>query len=237
MKNVITCYLKKQKDFHYFESYLKAQIDNSIELGWSTDSIILVTNFDFEFMGVKAMKMDLNPGGCLTGSKTFSTLLLLKHGMNEPFWAHDLDAWQQIKFDMPEFTDIGVTTYSVERKINGGSMFIRPSAIDMVQEIVNEIERQQSKKEEPIIRKILNLDQYKGRITIVDQTFNVGCSGFWKRYYRASKPIHVFHFHPEMKGTRARVTMAIDENGQQVMDDRTKAVFARYWPNTTPTNI
>lgn len=238
MKNVLTCYLRKEKekrDFRYFEPYLKAQIDNSIQLGWSTDSIILITNFDFEFMGIKAQNVDLNPGKCLTGSKTFSTLHLLKQGINEPFWTHDLDAWQQVRFNMPNFADVGVTTYSVERKINGGSMFVRPSAIDMIQEVADGIVKEQSLREEPIIRKILNLDKYKGRMTIVDQTFNVGCSGFWKRYSRAIKPVCVFHFHPEMPGTRARVTMVNDENGQPVMDDRTKDIFAKYWPHTTPT--
>jgi len=230
VKNVLTCYLRKERDLLYFDPYLKAQIDNSLQLGWPKDDLILVTNFDYEFLGVKARRMDLEPGKCLTGSKTFSTLLLLKEGLKEPLWTHDLDAWQQVPFVLPDFKDVGVTTYSQARKINGGSMFVRSTAQDMIQEVSDEIQRIESKKEEPIIRHVLNLDKFKDRVTIVDQTFNVGCSGFWKRYYRAIKPIHVFHFHPEMPGTRERITMALDENNNPVMDDRLKGVFQKYWP-------
>jgi len=38
--------------------------------------------------------------------------------------------------------------------------------------------------------------KYKERTTIVNNTFNVGCSGFIKRFDASEKPIKVAHFHP-----------------------------------------
>ena len=37
------------------EELTKMQIDNSLELGWKPEDILLVTNFDYEYRGIKAV--------------------------------------------------------------------------------------------------------------------------------------------------------------------------------------
>ena len=105
------------------DTMIKAQISNSLELGWNIKDIILLTNFDYEFKGVKAIKANLNKK-CLTGSKIFGMKFLFDNDMigDEIIWAHDLDAWQNVWFEAPEIKDVGITCYSTS-KFNGGSIF------------------------------------------------------------------------------------------------------------------
>ena len=95
------------------ELLLNAQIDNSIELGWNKKDIILISNFDYDFLGVKAIKTDLNEF-CWTGSKMFALKWYFEnHNVDDIIWAHDLDCWQNIWFYPPKFKrDIGAVHYS-----------------------------------------------------------------------------------------------------------------------------
>ena len=38
--------------------FIKAQIENSIELGWKPEDIVIATNFNVEYMGVKTHILD-----------------------------------------------------------------------------------------------------------------------------------------------------------------------------------
>ncbi|KKM16173.1 hypothetical protein LCGC14_1688480, partial [marine sediment metagenome] len=63
MKNLMVYILSNENKWTNIENptdlsplliaYIKAQIDNSIELKWNVNDIILATNFDFEYRGVK----------------------------------------------------------------------------------------------------------------------------------------------------------------------------------------
>ena len=39
-------------------NYLNAQVDNNIRLGWDLDDIIIGTNFDYEYRGIKNYLLD-----------------------------------------------------------------------------------------------------------------------------------------------------------------------------------
>ena len=123
MKNFMVANLtRKRYSFNNIETLLKSQIHNSLELGWKPEDIILLANFDYEFMGIKSIKHDLNQT-CLTGSKMFGMKFLLDNQMvNDIIWAHDLDAWQNVSFQPPLFQDVGIACYS-NSKFNGGSIF------------------------------------------------------------------------------------------------------------------
>ncbi len=217
----------KAKNIH---TLLKAQIENSLALGWTPENTILLANFDFEFLGVRSTQIELNKI-CLTGSKMFGMKYLLDNDMVDGvIWAHDLDAWQNVPFYCPEFKDVGITCYSTS-KYNGGSIFWKKSAKDIVCRIIDEIQSNSQNKEEPTLNSILKSKEYKSRITQINNTFNVGCSGYVKRWDRSIKPIRVCHFHPY--NHTAWETHALDRNGLDTkgISDRLETLLRKYYPD------
>lgn len=208
-----------------------AQIENSLEVGWPKEKILIMSNFDFEFMGVKPRQCSLN-NFCLTGSKMFGVWSAFQMGLIiEEIWSHDLDAWQNVWFEAPEFLDMGIVPYSTSR-YNGGSVFFKPVAKDIVEKIVNIMNSQSSPKEEPVLNKLLKSKEYKDRVTVLNNTYNVGCSGFVKRYMRSDKPVRVCHFRPNNK--IAWETHILDRNGvgpeARSAGERLEKIMRKYFP-------
>lgn len=232
MKNFMVANLSRHNRYkrENIEMLLKAQLANSLELGWDPNDIILLSNFDYEFMGVKSIKVDLNKD-CLTGSKIFGMKYLFDNDLvNDIIWAHDLDAWQNVEFDAPEFKDVGITCYSTP-KFNGGSIFWRKSSRDIVEKVVSTIVEKKERKEEPTINKILKSKEYEKRVTVINRSFNVGCSGYAKRWEDSIKPLRVCHFHPY--NHIAWETHALDRNGLDTkgISDRLEKLLRRYYPS------
>jgi len=214
------------------ETLLKAQIENSLELGWLPEKIIILSNFDFEFMGVKTYRVDNLNDFCFTGSKMFGLQVLLYLSnikWDEPLWSHDLDAWQNAYFDCPEFTDVGVANYS-NRKINGGSLFWKPESRDIIEDVVSELRGNKQEREEPTLNRVLRKKEYQGRVVKVDNTYNVGCSGFVVRLDRSEKPIKVCHFHPYNR--LAWETHCLDRNqiNEIAVTVRLERLLRKYYP-------
>jgi hypothetical protein len=212
---------------------IQAQIDNSIELGWDPSDIWLVTNFDYEFRGVKSLNFQTITDRCLTGSKIFGMKHLyqnfyLRDGI--VVWSHDLDAWQNYPFLCPDFKDVGIVCYS-NTKYNGGSVFWKESGGDIARKIVQRIEDENERKEEPTLNRVLKSEEFKDRVTVINNTFNVGCSGYVVRYNKSEKPVRVCHFHPS-NGT-AWETHALDRNGLDVkgISDRLEKLIRKYYPH------
>lgn len=178
------------------EKLLEAQIENVLEIGWKPEEVIIAANFEHEYMGIKTTLAELN-GHCFSGSKMFAVKWLLEQGQypeDAIIYVHDLDAWQNYWFEPPQMKEVGITTYSTS-KYNGGSVFWRPRARDIVNRIIEEIEKGEE-QEEPTLNRLLKSKEYQDRVTLLDNTYNVGCSGFVPRAQRAKKPIRVSHFNP-----------------------------------------
>jgi hypothetical protein len=212
------------------DTLLCAQIDNSLECGWDPHDIVLVSNYDFEFKGVKARQVNLNDF-CFTGSKMFALQHILQHWEfeEEVIWMHDLDCWQNQWFDCPVIQDVGICEYS-RPKFNGGSVFWRRTANDIVNRVVSILQTERASREEPTLNRILRDKGCVKRVTVLNPTFNVGCSGFVMRYERADKPIQVCHFHPNNR--IAWETHVLDRNGRgyRSVGQRLEALIRRYYP-------
>lgn len=237
---------------------LKAQIENSLDLGWNPNNICLISNFDFMFMDVKSINIGLNRT-CLTGSKMFAVDWLFStfkqneldkfiHGhlpnlSIHPVFAHDLDAWQNIPFDTCQnldfnqgldykidFKDVGISTYS-NSKLNGGVVFWRYDALDIIHEIVSCLVGKNEHKEEPTLNRLLTSSSFKDRVTVLNNTFNVGCSGFVKRATRADLPIKIVHLNPYNR--IAWETHSLDRNGSGIISvsSRLEKILRKYFPH------
>lgn len=235
MKRLLTANKQKTGKARYafegMEIMLKAQIDNLLELGWQTKDIILLTNFDFEFMGIKAEIIELN-SFCLSGSKMWATKYLFDtNRVDDLLYAGDLDCWQTVWFDTPIFDgDVGSCIYS-NPKFNGGSIFWKPESKDIVNEIVEVLTKERAKSEEPILNKIFKSEKYKDRVSILNSTYNVGCSGFAPRYERSFKPVRVCHFHPQNSVAWEIHGLDRDGTGGIAVTIRLERLLRKYYPD------
>lgn len=208
---------------------LTAQLENSIDLGWQPEDIMLFTNFDFEFMGVVAQQIEF-PNQCLTGGKTFTAQHLFSQGKTKDvLWFHDLDAWQNIWFDCPDAKDIGLCYYSNWKTYNGGSIFYKRGALPAIDAVAEEILRDKHNREEDVLNRVYKSEQFSKLVTILNPTYNVGCSGYPKRYAASDKPIKVAHFHPY--NPIAWETHALDRNklGAKGISDRLETLLRKYY--------
>ena len=231
MKNLLSANIVNDDDrSQQIKQLLKAQVHNSLSVGWDRKDIIIIANFDFEYMGVHSVNVELNKT-CLTGTKLFATKYVFENNLHKGrvVWSHDLDAWQNHWFIEPHIKDVGATYYS-RPKFNGGSIFWRSSAIDILLEAIDIILNNQEAKEEPTLNDLFK-NKYKDRVTVTDNTFNVGCSGFVERYMRSEKPIRVAHFHPYNR--IAWETHRLDRNGIGVkaVDFRLENIIRKYYPD------
>ena len=104
MKQLLTYVNPKKKFNNEHQMLVKIQIDNSISLGWNTDDILLLTNFDYEYNNVKSILVpdDLYCKHHWTTTKLHVIVEALERGLiDELTWYHDFDCYQ-----ISPFTDI-----------------------------------------------------------------------------------------------------------------------------------
>src|SRR6266404_934954 len=98
MKNLLV-YIHPEKIFVYgTDALIRVQIDNSLELGWKRENILLVTNFDYQYNGVKAMVIG-DENYCVHGPTSstinaINTLFDLEVIGDDLYWFHNIDAFQ-----------------------------------------------------------------------------------------------------------------------------------------------
>jgi hypothetical protein len=199
MKNIMAVSPKKYSR-EELERALRAQIDNSMRLGWDVDDIMIVADFDFKYEGVSSLRMKI-PRFLRSNVKSFVMMELLESGemTDDEAWLHDFDAWQLTPFGRMYFDDVGVVVYRppgekiTYPRVHGASVFYRPSSIDLVRIIVDKIVLQKASKEEPIMSVVLG--ENKSRISILGCNFNLNKQHIRHDRYDNEKhlPIYVIH--------------------------------------------
>src|SRR3990172_9976850 len=108
-------YTNPQKQFDEEAARLiKLQIDNNLELGFLPEDILLYTNFEYEYNGVKARIVpDIYTDHDPTSNKVPVILYLMQNHMlsDHLFWYHDPDVYQLDKFEPPPIKSFGVARY------------------------------------------------------------------------------------------------------------------------------
>ena len=214
--------------FYNLERMIRCQIDNSLDIGWNPENIILITNFNYLYKGVKAIPITLNKH-CLTGSKIFAAQYILNKtnliDSDQILWIHDLDVWQNTKMDIPDMKDVGLCYYS-RPKFNGGSQFYRPSANDLLDTIANIITTEKQAKEEPVLDKVLKDNPVNHeRVTVLSTGYNIGCSGYVERVLQAKGNYYCLHFHPT--NNMACQTHLLDRNALEISGETPRIISPR----------
>jgi hypothetical protein len=145
MKNLLI-YINPSKSFgENAEKLAKVQIDNMLELGWKREDIIFVTNFPYEYNGVKTKVVGdeyfFAPDPASLKCYAIAKLAENNFFEDELYWLHDLDHFQMLPITEQEIVDLmgdcdfGLCDYGRRLKYNCGSIFFRKSALDIFTKI------------------------------------------------------------------------------------------------------
>jgi hypothetical protein len=184
--------------------YLRAQIDNSIRLGWNKNDIILGTNFEFEYNGVKS---HLLTNICeWSGFNNFwygALELVQKEIVTEKFWLHDHDSWQIAPMEFPEFNGmIAGVEYGGTRQWNCGSIYFNENSLDMLDSIVATLivnKHADVSSDEAIIGFLRQQSQLRSEMKSINSRWNVGLTHSEIRLSNAINPVIVLSFKPDQK--------------------------------------
>ena len=213
MKNVIIFqdFVKAKTYGHNWKTeelfnYFRAQIDNSLYWGWKPEDIIVCTNLDFEYKDATIVRLNNICQYNKYFNKQYGILELLESEIiTEEFWFHDFDDWQTEKMIFPEFDgDIGMGKYIDAKQWNTGSIFVKPSGVDIWRLIVDFMDENRNHPyvdgvgDENVVNMVYNLyRELQTRFSLLNNKYNVGCTQFDMRYGSAEKPVVVAAFKPD----------------------------------------
>jgi len=243
MKNILIFLNPEEKFDEESEILVKVQIDNSLELGWKKEDIILATNFNYEYNGVKSLIIDgkyfyeLYPmSNKITGVIGLFEMGIIKE--RELYWSHDFDAFQLEPIIESEIkigeSDIGLCDYNRVDKWAGGSVFFRKGSRDIFEEIKETMYKHKARSE-PVMHMISKEnEQFKKRIKKMNISYNFIPLNIRSRYKEAIKPLKVVHFHPFRGVRQIGVSNALEffkgDNKMEIcfLTDRMMKIFNKH---------
>jgi hypothetical protein len=206
MKNIIV-YIHPSKTFNGNEREARLQIDNSLELGWKREDILLLTNFPYEYRGVYSN--NLGDDTFCEFSPTVSKInAVLKLNLQDDlYWLHDLDAFQVSPFTKEEVDlgkyDMGVCNYGRVPMWATGTIFFKKSGRDILLEM-QRLSYERKETEQKSLRSLAGNSfgddngypfPMKGRVKLMNISYNFNASNMRHNWDRAEKPLKVAHFH------------------------------------------
>lgn len=225
---------------------VRIQIENSLELGWPLEDIILVTDFPFEYEGVHSII--INKGFWsheVTVTKVTGLMHLFDIGFISDkylYWCHDLDAYQmhwitEEELGLDNF-DLGLTDYCRKPVWQMGSFFLKKSSEDIFRANVALIKpgrhpitggRQNDETAMQALSES-NTNNINVRAKRLNNTYNFGMREIALCYERAIKPLKVLHFHPRnpIINTLAKAMYGRNQIGKPLMTERLIQLFHKF---------
>lgn len=210
---------------------IKIQIDNSLDLGWKLEDILLFTNFEYQYRGVKAIvfnnsefsQKELKLMKCVPESSKFIfTTKLFEKGIinskkeDQIYWLHDLDSFQlepitDLELELDKY-DAGAVNYCnirISEMVNyhTGTIFFRSGARDIFSKSVKILFEKNTNSmcyfnDENAFNLLCNTDRnMRKRIKDLDWRYTIKRYGF-EHCLNAIKPIKIAHLRPDnIRGT------------------------------------
>lgn len=241
MKNLLV-YMSPNKGFPELdEKETMIQIDSALLLGWNPQDILLITNFPYEYNGIKATVYEegftsYNPP--TTKLNVLANLFKWDLIEDDIYWSHDMDAFQQHPFDLDlEGFDAGLCTYQRNDCIQLGSAFIKKGFKDIVLSIMDRLPEWAGKEggpryDEYVIHRFMKEDynNIRGRVKILNGTYDFGMRRIKQCYEKADKPLKVVHFRPysDLINTLDRAMYGRNEIGIPLMNPEIIKIFERH---------
>ena len=207
MKNLLV-HISPSKEFCNDEHKMaaKIQIDNSLRLGWKVEDIILVTNFDYEYGGIKSVVVgdDNYCEHSWPATKVYVIDYLFKNGFIEDdlYWYHDFDCFELNKIIEEDVlkelgvAEMGLTNYGRMPRLCSASMFFKKTVGDIFSRLREEIDKYED-NEEICIMRLINEDtgDLKTRVKKINITYAFHKFNIINSDKEADKPIRAAHFH------------------------------------------
>ena len=201
MKNLLIFISHEKKFSLEHEVLTKIQIDNSLEMGWKPEDIILATDFDWEYRGVKSYVLGVGDYTSLDGNRSSKILVinqLFKEGMikdRELYWFHDHDAFELELIRNPELGNnvAGFTDHGWSKTWNAGSFFFTGKSEGLFQLIYKAMIDRETNEQDALTylweRRLFGCK-------MLNITYNLGMYHLQSNLRKADKPLLVAHFHP-----------------------------------------
>jgi|9_EtaG_2_1085328.scaffolds.fasta_scaffold11269_2 hypothetical protein len=237
MKNVLI-YNRLENNLRYTDDVLinslKAQVDNSLRFGWSRNDIIIGTNFDFEYNGVKNYELK---NVCYHNpfyNKFYGMLELMESGiLVDDFWFHDQDAWQISNFNFPLFNgELAGCTYVYTPEWNTCSMFIKKTSINIIRYIVEFMEINKDFKvdsDENMISILRRNSDIVNYFHTINNKYNVGRTHMEDRYNASELPVCVIGFQPQVDASVRAFTSDGNRLGVNLIDKEFSSVLETHF--------
>jgi hypothetical protein len=228
MKNLLI-YVNPSKKFEDIK-LAEAQLDNCLRMEWKPEDIVLATNFDYEYKGIKSLvvadycyNVDRRRASKLT---TICYLFDKKLIVDDIYWFHDFDAFQLEKLD-PKLgkKDAGFVNYGTEDHIvywNSGSFFFKSSAEDIFQSMKYIMHKYGCHDEQALCTLTeRNTDNINSRYKMLNCTYNYCRVRDTKDLYdQADKPIKVIHFDPRVEEVYNEVKPLLSKDLVEIFNEK-----------------
>jgi len=241
MKNVLTYISACEPPAFDAESerMVRVQIDNSLELGWKLEDIVIAADFPFSYNGYKGVVIPREGMGFVHTrrsrgvNKVVTILWLYEQGyLNDSVFFHDLDAFQNYPFfecPDPQYHsfDLTVAQYGDSKTYNAGCMFFKAAARDIWQDLLR-LCRQNGWDEE----RALTVGYPPGkdpRVGMLDISYNVGKYDTVKKWRGGIQPPRILHFHPNIRGNYAFYVQGRNEANQPLVCERVGRLITKHF--------
>lgn len=204
MKNLLI-HINPSKQFSpEYETLTKIQIDNSLALGWKEVDILLTTNFEYEYQGVKSIIInDYEYFDQNRSTKIQAINQLFKDGVIEDdlYWFHDHDAFQMEPIEVVLNKDAGFTDHGAWSKTwNAGSFFFKKSARGIFLWIWEYMNKRHTNEQDALTFMWQNnINDINDRYELMSPAYNIGIYRIEENLRLAGETPKVAHFHPHKR--------------------------------------
>jgi hypothetical protein len=245
MKNLLIFTGPDKKFNSEHDRLAKIQIDNSLDLGWKKEDILLFTDFEWEYRGVKSILLteDVYYPFDLAAGKIPVIVYLLNKGLLEQdqlYWSHDFDAFENTKILESELGleeyDLGLTHYTYKPEWQCGSIFFKNSAKDIL-ELIDKTTREKphlSRNNEKTLTWLIKHNQINPkRYQRMNVSYNIMSKFLQTIYPLADKPLKVLHFLPSKVNDSGETALEMFMYGKNrlnipLMSDRLIKLFKKH---------
>lgn len=214
-------------------AYLKVQIENSLLLGWAPDQIIIRTNFDFCYKGVKTI--------CLRDIEYRNAFFNKFYGLGELYgrgylngncWYHDPDVFQLHPLVFPKFSaDCGICRGVTPQRLSTASLYFKPEFASIVKTICKRLKEnsldyfvrllsiaKQIISDEEIVNYWIKCDnEFSLKFSALDNQYNLGVTDLVRRYKSAQFPSYAIGFKPHISSDWLRVVKGKNKYGLKII--------------------